>query len=109
MEIRELKRLLETLGLPVAITSFLGRIRPPAIVILPTGAEGDGSDVATELYRCSYQVELYTVEKDFDLEEKLERLFCENGIHFAKYETYIDEEAMYQCAYGFSTLFRKRG
>jgi len=44
-------------------------------------------------------VELYTVEKDIDLEERLEALFDERGIHFEKYEAYIDEEAMYQCAY----------
>jgi len=109
VEVRALKQLLETLGLPVAITSFFKKTKPPAIVILPTGTEGDGSDFATELYRCSYQVELYTNEKDFALEEKLEQLLCEHGIHFEKYETYIDEEAIYQCAYDFSMLFRKRG
>ncbi len=99
MEIKELKAFLEQLGLPVAITSFFDEMPLPAIVLLPDGIESSGSDFAAELRRAKYQVELYTNEKDFDLEERLEALFDERGIHFEKYEAYIDEEAMYQCAY----------
>lgn len=99
MEIRVFKELLEQMGLPVAITSFYTESPLPFIVLLPDGAESSGSDFAAELRRDKYQVELYTVKKDFDLEERLEALFGERGIHFEKYEAYIDEEAMYQCAY----------
>ncbi len=99
MEIKELKALLEQLGLPVAITSFFSKTPLPFIILLPDGTESSGSDFAAELRQAKYQVELYTVEKDFDLEERLEALFDERGIHFEKYEAYIDEEAMYQCAY----------
>ena len=99
MEIRALKELLEQLGLAVAITSFYTEQALPFLVILPDGTESSGSDFAAELRRDQYQIELYTVQKDFDLEERLEALFDERGIHFVKHEAYIDQEAMYQCAY----------
>lgn len=99
MEIRALKEFLEQLGLPVAITSFYAEENLPFLVILPDGTESSGSDFAAELRLDNYQIELYTEEKDFDLEEKLEALLDEQGIHFVKHEAYIDEEAMYQCAY----------
>mgnify|MGYP001038266782 CR=1 FL=1 len=99
MEIRALKEFLEQLGLPVAITSFYTEQALPFLVILPDGTESSGSDFAAELRRDAYQIELYTERKDFDLEEKLEELLDKEGIHFVKRETYIDEEAMYQCAY----------
>ena len=98
MEIRALKELLEQLGLAVAITSFYTEQALPFLVILPDGTESSGSDFAAELRRDQYQIELYT-EQDFDLEERLEALFDGLGIHFVKHEAYIDEEAMYQCAY----------
>ena len=98
MEIRALKELLEQLGLAVAITSFYTEQALPFLVILPDGTESSGSDFAAELRRDQYQIELYT-EQDFDLEERLEALFDGRGIHFVKHEAYIDEEAMYQCAY----------
>lgn len=99
MEVLELKQLIEQLELPVAITSFFKAAELPAIVLLPTGLESSGSDFAAELRRASYQIELYTVQKDMALEEQLEALLDGQGIRFEKYETYLDEEAMYQCAY----------
>ena len=99
VEIRALIQFLERLGIPVAVTSFFGDLPLPAIVLLPTGLESSGSDFAAELRRASYQIELYTVQKDMALEEQLETLLDGQGIRFEKYETYLDEEAMYQCAY----------
>lgn len=107
MEIRALKELLEQLGLAVAITSFYTEQTLPFLVILPDGTESSGSDFAAELRRDQYQIELYTEQKDFDLEEQLEALLDERGIHFVKREAYIDEEAMYQCAYSIEFYYVK--
>ena len=107
MEIRALTKFLEQLGLPVAITSFYTEQALPFLVILPDGAESSGSDFAAELRRDAYQIELYTEQKDFELEDRLEDLLDEQGIHFVKHEAYIDEEAMYQCAYQIELYYVK--
>lgn len=107
MEVFELKQLIEQMGLPVAITSFFKATAPPCIVILPTGTKSSGSDFAAELRKNSYQIELYTARKDGSLEEKMEALLDTRGIHFRKFETYINEEAMYQCAYQVEFYFIK--
>lgn len=44
-------------------------------------------------------VELYTDYKDFDLEECLETILFGSGLVWAKVETYIDSEKMYEVAY----------
>lgn len=107
MRIHELQALVEQLGLPVAITSFFTEPELPVVVILPIGTESSGSDFKAELRRDSYQIELYTVQKDIALEEKLENILDENGIHYSKNETYINEEAMYQCAYQVEFYYAK--
>ncbi len=107
MRLNELKELLERLGLPVAITSFFAETNLPVVVILPVGTESSGSDFAAELRRDAYQIELYTEQKDFELEDRLEDLLDEQGIHFVKHEAYIDEEAMYQCAYQIELYYVK--
>lgn len=107
MGINEIKAMLETLGLPVAITSFFRETDLPCIVLLPDGAESSGSDFAAELKRENYQIELYTEQKDLQLEEQLESLLDVYGMHYAKYEAYIEEEAMYQCAYQIEVYYVK--
>ena len=41
------------------------------------------------------------------MEDRLEDLLDEQGIHFVKHEAYIDEEAMYQCAYQIELYYVK--
>lgn len=44
-------------------------------------------------------IELYTKNKDFQLENQLEELLNANEIPFAKYESYIDSEKMFMQTY----------
>ena len=44
-------------------------------------------------------LELYTDQKDFELEEQLERILEEGGIGWNKTETYLDDEQMYEVLY----------
>lgn len=49
-------------------------------------------------------IELYTDNKDFDLEEKLEGILKENEMFFDKTEVYIDDEKMYMVTYTMEVL-----
>lgn len=49
-------------------------------------------------------VELYTDNKDFNLEEKLEGILKENEMYFDKTEVYIDDEKMYMVTYTMEVL-----
>lgn len=49
-------------------------------------------------------VELYTDDKDFSLEKKVEDTLIENEIVFTKSEAYIDTERMYQISYNMEVV-----
>ena len=99
MKLNELKNDLETLNIPVAYNFFKEEQTLPYIVILSDGEESGGSDYGNELIRRVFIIELYSVQKDESLEDKLEKLLTEMAVKWIKYETYIDDEDMYQCAY----------
>ena len=44
-------------------------------------------------------IELYTNNKDFELEESLEQILKDNNLTYYKEENYIDSEKLYQIAY----------
>ena len=49
-------------------------------------------------------IELYTAEKDFDLEDKTEEILSGAGLTYYKEENYIDSEKMWQIAYEMEVL-----
>ena len=108
MEIEDLKTQLEQLGYPVAVPLFFTEPPLPYIILLPTGEERTGSDFGAEIRNISYQIELYTAKKDAVLERQLEDLLTGQGIQFGKAEAYIDEDAMYQCAYSIEFYMKAR-
>jgi hypothetical protein len=105
----ELYQTLKTLGLPVAYHHFIDTPAPPYIVYLEFDSNAWGSDERNEVKRTAYLVELYTLKKDLETQEKLESLFNERGIKFGCIETFIESEKLYQAAYtiGFTTKIRR--
>lgn len=110
----ELYQALKTLGLPVAYHYFIDTPEspapaPPYIVYLEFDSNAWGSDERNEVKRTAYLVELYTLKKDLETQEKLESLFNERGIKFGCIETFIESEKLYQAAYniGFTTKIRR--
>ena len=77
MKLNELKESLETLNIPVAYNFFKEEQILPYIVILSDGEESGGSDYGNELIRRVFIIELYSVQKDEALEDKLEKLLDE--------------------------------
>lgn len=54
-------------------------------------------------------IELYTAEKDFDLEAKVEKTLGEKNLTYYKEENYIDSEKMWQIAYEMEVVINEQG
>ena len=93
--------MLETIGVPVAYYQFkegTGQ-QPPFVCFF----YGDNNDVIAD--NSNYVkverlfVELYTDEKDFALESKVEKTLNDHDIVFVKSQDYIDTERMHVTVY----------
>lgn len=106
MTIPELKKMLEKSGLPVAYRQFEQDedIGPPFIIIIRKKEENVFADdkVYQKIQNCF--VELYTDNKDIELENIIEQLFDDNEIIYEAEETYIESEKMYEVVYDIQIL-----
>ena len=50
-------------------------------------------------------VELYTDNKEFELESRMEALLAEHGLTYRKNETYIESELMYMVIYESEVIY----
>lgn len=74
-------------------------INPPFICWLITGTDNFLADGKVYLIINELNIELYTDEKDFELEKNVEKQFDEHKILWNKTETYIESENMYKVLY----------
>ncbi|WP_342546127.1 hypothetical protein [Lysinibacillus sp. FSL K6-4013] len=110
MKLKEFAELLGTLGLPIAYNHFKTTSTnpppdPPFIVYLEEDSNNFGADNKSWKQIVNYRIEVYSDDKDLDLEEKIEKLLDDNGIFYDTDETYIDQESLYQRMY-FITLIK---
>lgn len=102
MTYKEVNTMIASIGLPYAYNEFSDGtdIAPPFICFL----YGDYSnDLLADNY--NYQpvrplsIELYTDNKDFELEKTVELVLKANKLPFVRQETYIDNERMFMVVY----------
>jgi len=101
MTYAEINSIIESVGVPSAYYQFTAdtAVPPPFICFY--------FDNDSDLYadNVNYQkiahlvIELYTDEKDFDLESTVESVLNNAGISYARNETYIDSEKLYLVTY----------
>ncbi len=96
--------ILDKVGIPVARGSFKQPQEPPYIVYLFSHSNNFSADSMVYLKRGSYQVELYTEEKDIALEETLEGIFDDHGLVYEKTETYLESEKLIEVIYDIQML-----
>lgn len=99
MEMHELYTLLGTTGYPVAYHHFKKPPSIPFITYLDTGTTNFMADDAVYEKVLNIDVELYTEVKDAAAEQKLEKIFKENGIAWDADEFWDESEKMYQRIY----------
>lgn len=101
MTFQEVAALLASTGLPTAYDHFeVGNAAdPPFICFYFEGSDDLAADNTNFQRIRPLTVELYTDNKDFALEERVEAALNGAGLVFSRSETYIDSERMYEVVY----------
>lgn len=102
MKLSELRTILDQLNIPVQYRAFEEGKAPGLPYVLFYTEDNLGSLKAdNHNYHGikNISVELYSNEKDPELEEKLEQLFEQNNIEYDAYEIYIETEKMFEMLY----------
>lgn len=101
MTLPDLKGILKKLNLPIAYRCFApGQV--PALPYIVYYADEDVAFYADDIvYHEGYAVtiEVYTDQKDLQLEEKVKELLNSNELPYESYESFLDSEGMYLKAY----------
>lgn len=101
MTYQEVAALLASIGLPTAYDHFeVGNAAdPPFICFYFEGSDDLAADNTNFQRIRPLTVELYTDNKDFALEERVEAALNGAGLVFSRSETYIDSERMYEVVF----------
>ena len=104
-----IEELLAPVKLPLAYRQFIPYENnpvpnPPYLIYLVDNETGRGADGKNLVLRKGVTIELYTDEKNVELEEKVENAISE--YEYEKNEVYISSEEMYMIYYNFE-IFEK--
>ena len=107
MNLMEFKSELEKLGIPVQYRAFQVGQAPqlPYLIFYENDSDNIFADNHNYYDVLNVACELYTDEKDIELETKLHKLFYDNEIEYNSTETFIDSENMYLKAYDVQITF----
>jgi hypothetical protein len=100
----ELYQALKSIGYPVAYGSFSSPVTPPFITYQFAYSNDMMADNINYVPIENFQVELYTDKKDLATEQKVQDKLKELGLPYRKFETYLDEEKVYQILYEIQIL-----
>ncbi|MCG6184243.1 hypothetical protein H1215_15430 [Anoxybacillus sp. LAT_38] len=95
----ELYQALKSIGFPIAYGSFTNPVTPPFITYQFAYSNDMMADNINYVPIENFQVELYTDKKDLAAEKKVQDKFKEIGLPYRKFETFLDEEKVYQILY----------
>lgn len=101
MTYKEVTDMIASAGLPYAYYEFPNDTpqTPPFICFYFPDSDDFYADNQNYVGIRRLYVELYTNEKDFDLESTVEGVLTANGLTFRKSDDYIDSERMWQTLY----------
>lgn len=101
MTYKEIASMIESIGLPFAYYQFSEDTAeaPPFVVFFYSQTADQYADDLNYQRIEQLNIELYTSEKDFELEARIEKLLSDHGLTYYREENYLDSEKMYQIAY----------
>ena len=101
MTYKAIADMIATIGLPYAYYEFPDDTpqTPPFICFYFPDSDDFFADNQNYVGIRRLYVELYTNEKDFDLESTVEGVLAANGLTFRKSDDYINSEKMWQTLY----------
>lgn len=100
MTLQQLEDALVSVGFPVTYSHFTDRA--PSIPYIAYRVENSENFAADDLVYGRARrgaVELYTRQKDEAAEEAVETALASLGLYFESYESYIDDEELFQISY----------
>ena len=101
MTYKDVADVIRSIGLPFAYYQFpegTGQA-PPFVVYFYSESDDVFADGLNYQKKPVLNIELYTSEKDFELEAVVEKILNDNGLTYYREENYIDSEKLYQIAY----------
>jgi len=102
-----IEEIFDELKIPYRYKLFKNDIPPVPFAVWQIEAESfSGSDTEWRMKESDYTIELYTNEKDFALEERIENLLP--APEFEKTEFYITQQNLFSITYKFK-IYTKRG
>ena len=101
MTYREVKTMVESIGLPFAYYQFTAdtAVAPPFICFYFDESDDEPADNMNWAKIRTLYIELYTDEKDFELESTVETVLANNDQFYTRSETYLDSERMMMVSY----------
>ena len=101
MTYKEIASMIESIGLPFAYYQFSEDTAeaPPFVVFFYSQTADLYADDLNFQRIEQLNIELYTSEKDFELEARIEKLLNDHGLTYYREENYLDSEKMFQIAY----------
>lgn len=101
MTFKEVADMLATAGYPVAYRMWRENEAPelPYICYYYTGMTPETADNTHHAQIYSLNVELYTQNKQFDVEENVDNALLNAGLVFTKEEAFLEDENMYEILY----------
>lgn len=99
MKLEEFEKVLESTGLPVAYYAFPENEAPPLPFICYLVSYTDNFFADNKVYQMinHIQIEVYTKEKNIEIEEKVEKAL--SSFLWDKTETYLDDEKCFEIIY----------
>lgn len=102
MNLKELRTRLEELNIPIQYRAFTEGNAPPLPYLIFYVEDNQGSvkaDNHNYFNLKNITLELYSNEKDEELENKLELILDNNKLEYDLMESYIESEKMYESIY----------
>lgn len=111
MTFKELNTMVKSIGLPSNYYQWpMGNVPAlPYILFYYPSRDDFFADGVNYAKKTLMNIELYSQEKDFELEEQVETILEENGIAYDKEEQYISDERMYEVLYTMEVIINGKG
>ena len=101
MTYREVKTMVQSIGLPFAYYQFTAdtAVAPPFICFYFDESDDEPADNMNWAKIRTLYIELYTDEKNFELESAVEAVLAANDQFYTRSEDYLDSERMMMVIY----------
>lgn len=109
MTLKEVNEMIKSIGIDYTYYQFPKDTEhePPYICFFYTNSNDVYADQSNYQKIRGLSIELYTAQKDFDLEDLVEEVLSSYDLTYYKEESYIDSELMWQISYDMDIVIKE--